>query len=64
MVKFTIPHKENERKQIVASVVVLLIVVAVIALLGKAIVAFVIFLLGVIFGIGAKVIDTNPLDKD
>lgn len=64
MVKFDIPPKEDERKQLVASVVVLLIVTTVLIILGKMIAGLVIFLLGAAFGVGAKVISTNPLDKD
>ena len=64
MAKFTIPPKENFTAQTLASIIVLIIVVVVVAILGKLLVAGIIFLLGVIFGIGSQVVNTEPLDKD
>lgn len=64
MVKFDIPPKEDERKQLVASVVVLLIVAVVVAILAKVFVGIVVFLLGAAFGVGTQVIKSDPLDKD
>ncbi len=64
MPKFSIPPKENFTAQTLASIAVLLIVVIVVAILGKLLVAGIIFLLGVIFGIGTQVVNTGPLDKE
>lgn len=64
MVKFDIPPKEDERKQIIASIAVLLIVAVVIAILGKLFVGAVIFLLGAAFGVGTKVVTFDSTDKD
>lgn len=64
MVKFDIPPKEDEGKQIIASIVVLLLVAVVVAVLSKLFVGLIVFLLGAGFGVGAQVISSNPLDKD
>lgn len=64
MTDFDIPPKENRTKQIVASVVVLVLVAIVVAVLSKIIVGIVIFLLGVVFGVGSQYTGAGPLGKD
>lgn len=64
MADFTIPPKPNLAKQLLASALVLIVVGIILAILAKVTVAFVIFLLGAIAGVGSQVFKDNPLDKD
>lgn len=60
----TIPPKEHRTQQALLAVVVLLIVSALVAIFAKLVIGLIIFLLGVVAGIGAKVTMDNPLDKE
>lgn len=61
MKEFDIPPKEDRVRQALASVAVLLVIVIVLAILGKILVAGIIFLLGAAFGVGMQAGDNNPL---
>lgn len=59
MAELDIPPKENLGKQLLVTVILLIIVGIVIALLTKALIGFIIFLLGAIAGVGGQVIASN-----
>ena len=60
----TIPPKENRTQQALLAVVVLLIVSALVAIFAKLVIGLILFLLGIVARIGAKVTMDNPLDKE
>lgn len=62
MPEFDIPPKPSLSKQLLMTAVVLIIVAIVVAIFAKAIVGFIIFLLGAIMGIGYQVTKDSPLD--
>lgn len=64
MVKFDIPPKENFTKQVIASIVVLVIVAVVVAILSRVVVGLITFILGAVFGVGSQVFGAGPLDKE
>ncbi|MEI6481267.1 MAG: hypothetical protein WCO19_03115 [Candidatus Saccharibacteria bacterium] len=57
-----IPPKPNLSKQLLMTAVVLILVAIIVAIFAKAIIGFIIFLLGAIMGIGSQVTKDNPLD--
>lgn len=64
MAKFDIPPKPNLAKQLLASALILIATGIVFAILAKLTIAFIIFLLGMIAGIGSQVVRDNPFGKD
>ena len=63
MAELDIPPKPTLSSQLLASAAVLVVVAIVIAIFAKLVVGLIIFLLGVVFGIGSQFIKDRPLDK-
>ena len=63
MAEFDIPPKENLGKQLLATAILLIVVGIVVALLTKALIGFIIFLLGAIAGVGSQVAGNNSFKE-
>jgi uncharacterized membrane protein len=60
MAEFDIPPKPKLSQQLLMTALVLIVVGIVLAIFAKAVVAFIIFLLGAIAGIGSQVTKSGP----
>lgn len=63
MAELEIPEPPKLSRQLLIIAVVLLLLGILAILFAKTIIAFIIFLLGAIMGIGAQVTKNHPLDK-
>ena len=64
MTKLSIPPKDNLGRQLLMTAILLLFVGIVVALLAKALIGFIIFLIGAIAGIGSQVAASSILKGD
>ncbi len=62
MADFDIPPKPQLSQQLLITAVVLVVVAIVVAIFAKAIIGFIIFLLGAIAGVGSQVTKSGPFN--